>query len=292
MSRFPTGESVLARAVRIIEAFKSGETTLTVSQIAQRAGLPISTTSRLIGELVQHGLLTRGDDREVQIGIRMWELGLRASRTLDLRQTALPIMRELNKLVGHHIQLGVLDGNDVLVLESVSALNSFANPTRVADRLAANATSTGVVLLAHTSADRQKEALRQPLRTYTQHTISTSGQLRVALAEAQRNGFAAEAGSVHPDITGITAPIRGARRSVVAGLSVILPKGEGALPYTSALIAAARRLTAAIALHHSAVSTRPSTCEPPTWTVDDAPGCSSLETPTDGDNRTITRHRR
>ena len=79
MSRVGTGESVLARAVRIFEAFTPQDTTLRVSEIAARTGLHLATASRLVAELVEHGLLARDPDRGVRIGVRMWELALRAS---------------------------------------------------------------------------------------------------------------------------------------------------------------------------------------------------------------------
>lgn len=59
----PHHESVLSRAARILEAFSQDELSLTVSEIARRTGLHVSTTSRLVGELVAHGFLSRDDDR-------------------------------------------------------------------------------------------------------------------------------------------------------------------------------------------------------------------------------------
>src|SRR5918992_1360229 len=69
--RAATGESSLARAVRIIAAFTPDETSLRVSEIARRTGLHVATASRLVAELTSHGLLERGPDREVRVGVRL-----------------------------------------------------------------------------------------------------------------------------------------------------------------------------------------------------------------------------
>jgi DNA-binding IclR family transcriptional regulator len=105
MVRLVTGESVLERAVRILDAFSPDEPALLVTEIARRSGLHVATASRLIAELVDLGLLARDDDRRVRVGVRLWELGLRASPTLSLRDAAMPSMEDLHAVVGHHTQL-------------------------------------------------------------------------------------------------------------------------------------------------------------------------------------------
>jgi DNA-binding IclR family transcriptional regulator len=92
VARVATGESSLARAVRILESFTPEEPELTVTEVAQRAGLHLATASRIVGQLVDHGLLDRGPDREVRVGFRMWELASRAAPTRSLRDAAMPYL--------------------------------------------------------------------------------------------------------------------------------------------------------------------------------------------------------
>src|SRR5262245_11740161 len=128
--RTRNGESVLARVVRIFEAFTAEDSALTVSEIARRTGLHVATASRLVAELVSYGCLARDSDRRVRIGVRMWELATRASPTLSLRDAAMPFMEGVHDVVGHHVQLGVLDGDEVLFLERLSAPGAVINYTR------------------------------------------------------------------------------------------------------------------------------------------------------------------
>ena len=83
---------------------------LTVGEVSRRAGLPLATASRMVADLVEHGLLSRYADRRVRVGTRLWALASRASPTLSLRELAMPVLEELLRVVGHHAQLGVLDG--------------------------------------------------------------------------------------------------------------------------------------------------------------------------------------
>ena len=69
----------------------------------------------------------------------MWELSARSSRVIRLRDVALPFMDDLHAVVRQHTQLGVLDGDEVLHVERLSAPGSIVNATYVAGRLPAHA---------------------------------------------------------------------------------------------------------------------------------------------------------
>jgi DNA-binding IclR family transcriptional regulator len=244
--RIGTGESVLSRAIRIVEVFSPTDPVLPVSEIARRTGLHVATASRLIAELVDHGLLERTPDRGVRIGVRMWELGWRASPRLSLRDAAMPFLEDLHAVVGHHAQLGVLDGGEVLFIERLSARDAVINYSRIAGRLELPHSSSGLVLLAHAPRELQEEVLTRPLRPPTPAAISTPQQLRAALAEVRRQQSAVLAGHQHGDATGVAVPIRDPRGDVVAALSVIVPNDGRGPALVPVLLAAARGVTRAL----------------------------------------------
>ncbi|NEK93039.1 IclR family transcriptional regulator [Modestobacter muralis] len=229
MARTPTGESVLARAIRVLDAFTADEPSLTVGEVARRSGLHVATASRLVGELTAHGLLERTADRRVRVGVRLWELGARASPTLGLREAAMPFLEDVHAVVGHHVQLGVLDGADVLFLERLTARDAVINFSRIAGRLPLATSSSGVVLLAHAPHELQEQVLAAPLRPVTPAGFGSPAQLRAALAEVRRGHAAVLEGHQHPDATGVAVPVRDGDGRVVASLSVIVPNdGRGA----------------------------------------------------------------
>lgn len=240
MPRVATGESSLARAVRILESFTPDDPELTVTEVARRSGLHVATASRIVGQLVEQGLLSRGPDREVRIGIRMWELASRAAPTRSLRDAAMPYLEDLHAVVGHHAQLAVLDGDDVIFLERLSARDSVINYSRVAGRLPLHISSSGVVLLAYGPRELQERVLARPLESRTPSTISDPGRLRTTLEQVRRQGYALLPGHVHPDATGIAVPVRTGLGEVIAALSVIVPNDARAVSAVPALLAAAR----------------------------------------------------
>lgn len=245
MASSPTNESsiqdsVLTRTVRIVEAFTAERPVLRVTDIAERTGLHLATVSRLVAELVRHGLLVRDPDRRVRIGMRLWELATRASPALSLRDAAMPLLEDLHAVIGQHVQLGVLDGSEVLFLERLSAPGAAINYTRIAGRVPLHSSSAGLVLLAHAPRELQEQIITAPMARYTAATISSPHQLRRALAEVRRVGHAACAGHIHPETLGVSVPVRDAHREVVAALAVILPIEADGRGVVSILQVAAR----------------------------------------------------
>lgn len=245
MARVHTGESVLARAARVVEAFGIDDASLTVSEIARRADLHIATASRIIEELVRCGWLER-DGRQVRVGVRLWEISSRSSPTVNLREAARPFMEDLHAVVDQHTQLAVREGTEVLFLERLTARGAAVNFTRIAGRLPIHASSSGLVLLAHSPLDVQEQVMNAPLRVFTDRTISTPKDLRAELARVRRQGYALCAGHIHPGTTGIAVPIRGAQDRVVAALAVIVPNDDTAYTQIPALQAAARGISRVI----------------------------------------------
>ncbi len=249
MSRVPTGESVLARGVRIIESFGVDDARLSVSEIARRSGLHVATASRLIEELVVCGWLER-DGRAVRIGVRLWEVASRASPTVGLREAAMPFMEDLHAVVGQHIQLGVLEGNEVLFVERLTAPGAVVNYTRIAGRIPLHASSAGLVLLAFAPNTLQQRVIGGPLKVFTNYTIRTDTQLRTALAEVRRSGYAICAGHIYDETTGIAVPIRDFSGAVVAAVSLIVPNDDTAFAKIPALLAAGRGISRVMSMPH------------------------------------------
>lgn len=242
MTRTQAGESVLSRAVRLVEAFRQGEEWLTVSELTRRTGLHLATASRLIAELTEHGWLERDGDRRVRLGVRLWEVAARASSALSLREAAMPVLEDLHAQVRQHTQLGVLDGTEVLFLERLSAPEAVVNFTRIAGRLSLHASSSGLVLLAHSSPAFQEEVLAIPHEAYTRTTPTEPEQLRRILATVRRAGSVHCPGFLHPEAAGVAAPVFRHGRAVAA-LSVVVPNTAQARQYELLLRIAAATVT-------------------------------------------------
>ncbi|MBW0116621.1 IclR family transcriptional regulator, partial [Pseudonocardia abyssalis] len=174
--------TVTERALGVLAAFDASHTVLTLTEIGRRAGLPLSTAHRLVGELTQWGALERGADGRYRIGLRLWEVGALAPRSVGLREAAMPFLADLHEVTGENVQLAVLDGTEVVYVDRISGRAAVNVITRVGGRLPLHATGVGLVLLAHAPPELQEQVLAAPLRRYTDRTICSPTELRRVLA--------------------------------------------------------------------------------------------------------------
>ncbi len=223
MANSPSGDSMTDRIVRVLETFTAERSMQSAAEIGRRAELPSSTAHRIVDELVDAGLLERDEDRRVHLGMRLWELALRGSTALRLRQAALPHMELVQARIREHTQLAVLEQDEALFLERLSHPDAGANVTRIAGRLPLHASSSGLVLLAHAPYDLREQVLAGPLRALAPETVTDAARLRRLLADVRRAGVVVAPGSMEPVSTGVAVPIRDAGE-VVAALSVVLPR--------------------------------------------------------------------
>ena len=243
MANSQSGESMIERVMRVLETFEAERTVQTASEIGRRAGLPSATAHRLIDELVQAGVLERDADRRIRLGLRLWELALRGSTALRLRQAALPPMEAVQSELREHTQLAVLERDEALFVERLSHPDAVSNITRIAGRLPLHASSSGLVLLAHAAPALRERVLAGPLAAIGPGTITDSRVLRRTLAEIRRTGGVVAPGSIEAVSTGIAVPIREAGE-VIAALSAVVPRDADPHPALALLQRAARAIEA------------------------------------------------
>ncbi|QNG55736.1 IclR family transcriptional regulator [Pseudonocardia petroleophila] len=216
---------MLARGLRILDAFSADHPALTLSELARRAELPLSTVHRLAGELVGWGALERGADGRFRIGLRLWEVGALAPRGSALRERALPFLEDLSQVTRENVQLAVREGVEVVFVERIAGSGAVPVLTRVGGRFALTATGVGLVLLAHAPPELQEEVLTGPVERYTPHTVTDPRALRGMLADVRVSGYAVSDRQVTDDALSVAAPVHDRRGAVVAAVSLVVRHG-------------------------------------------------------------------
>lgn len=239
MANSPSGESVISRVVRILESFDRQRVQLSQSALARRAELPLSTAQRLTVELIKAGLLERTPSGDLRPGLRLWELALRSSRALSLREIALPFMVDVLTAVHQHTTLAVLDGGSVLYVERMSAPESLLDQAHIAQRMPIHASSSGIVLMAHQSPEVQEAFLAGPLPSVTPRTPTDPADLRRLFAEVRSRGYVAPAGVGVATWTGIAVPVWGPAGVVAALNAIVSTEGSDVPRIVPALVTAA-----------------------------------------------------
>jgi DNA-binding IclR family transcriptional regulator len=233
--------TVAERVLAILEVFSTDRPMLRLSDISRHTGMPLTTTHRLVRELVSWGALERDDRGAYWIGLRLWEVGALAPRGLGLREAALPFMQDLYEATHENVQLAVRDGCDGVYVERITGWDAVTVRTRVGARWPLHATGVGLILLAHAPAAIQERVLTEPLARFTEKTVTDPHRLRRILTEVRRTGFSISDGQITLDALSVAAPVRDGNNEVVAALSLVV-RNNGADPMnlTTAVRAAAQ----------------------------------------------------
>jgi DNA-binding IclR family transcriptional regulator len=223
-SRTP-GVSVTSRALGVLDAFDDAHPQLSLTEIARRSGLALSTAHRLVGELEAWQGLARRPDGRYEIGRRIWDLGLLASVHRELREVALPFMQDVFAATRENVHLAVLDGASALYVERISGHQAVPVLSRAGSRLPLHATGVGKALLAHAPVELQEQVLAS-LVPVTEHTITDPVRLRGQLEEVRRRGFARTTEEMSLGTSSLAVPVLDPQRRPIAALGLVVAGGR------------------------------------------------------------------
>jgi DNA-binding IclR family transcriptional regulator len=232
------GATVTSRALALLGAFDEHHRRLTLTELADRAGLPMPTAHRLVGELVAWGALARTSTGEYVVGRRLWDIGLLAPVQTGLREVASPYLHDLYGATLATVHLAVRDGTSALYVDRLAGHASVPVVSSIGSRLPLHATGVGKVLLAHAPPDVQR-AVHADLPRITPYTITQPGLLRRQLAKVARDDYATTTEEMSLGGCSIAVPVRRGP-DVVAALGMVLPSLKDRGKLVGALQVAAR----------------------------------------------------
>jgi IclR family transcriptional regulator, acetate operon repressor len=214
-----SGEGTLSdRIAAVLDAFGVHDGALGTAELARRTGLPRSTVHRIAADLVHAGLLER-DGAQVRLGLRLFEIGQRVPRRRVLREAALPYLSDLREATRQTIHLAVLQGDEVVYLEILTAPDGPRLPSAVGGRLPASATGVGKAILAFSPPSVVDTVLSAGLPRLTERTVTAPGLLARQLDRIRRDGIAYDREESGPGVLCAAVPILDAGSTAIGAVS-------------------------------------------------------------------------
>ena len=230
------GTQAVSRAVSVLKTFETAPGGLTAAQIAAQLDLNRSTVHRLLSVLEAEGLVARDYSlgyaagsatrhNAYRLGPTLVSLGGLALRQINLRAIALPHLRALAQKGGETVDLELLVGSDVMIIEEVPAEHMLRVGVgdNIGSRYPAYATSTGKLLLAGLNETELKAALPGKLTALTPFTVTDKQVLRTQLDEARQQGWALSWEELEAGLVAVGAPITGREGEPIAAVSISGP---------------------------------------------------------------------
>ncbi|PPF38008.1 IclR family transcriptional regulator [Rathayibacter sp. AY1A3] len=196
---------VLSKITDILDAFTLEFPVLTLSQIREATGLPVSTTQRLVVNLVAQGFLDRDGD-SFRIGLRMAYWAAPAVRGIRAVDVVAPLLRELRDRTGETASLFRSEEDYRVCIALEETHHELRQDSYVGKVAPLTAGSAGRVLLAWNDALRA-EVLNRSASDLAHERIADRTDLGDLLSETARLGYAITGNERVDGLTSIAAPV-------------------------------------------------------------------------------------
>jgi IclR family acetate operon transcriptional repressor len=212
------------KALQVLRCLGDERRELALSEICYRVDLPKTTVFRYLQTLCACGFVTHDADTDLyRIGLRVWELGQSLQEPHRIRELALPPMRALRDRFNETVNLGVLDGPEVVYLEIIESRRSLRMQAQLGGRDPVYSTALGKAVLAFKLEDQWATHLPKDLAPRTDRTVLSLVKLRQELAVARERGYALDDEENEEGARCIAAPVLNHQDQPIAAVSLSAP---------------------------------------------------------------------
>jgi IclR family KDG regulon transcriptional repressor len=249
-----SGGRTLERGLDLLELLTWGDHEKSCTQLSKESGFNIATTHRLLQVLVRRGYLKQHPaTSRYRLSLKLFEFGSLAVQQLNIREEALPILKDLAAETGDTAYLIVMDNDEGLCLARIDG-HHFVRVLllQIGGRLPLYLGAGPKVLLAHQSDLEIDSYLnRVELKPWTPHTVTDPVELKKTLIDIRRRGYALSVEDNSNDVSALGCPVFGPTGDVVASVSIsglaIHYKGDSILKLATKVQAAANELSERLA---------------------------------------------
>lgn len=215
----PPGTQLIFRTLDVAECFVT-ENELGISDIARKAKLSPSTTHRIVRALVARGYLEQdeGTDR-YHLGRSAVLLGQAARGHFGLDHV-LPILERLSASSGESVNLGMLDGDEVVVAMRVASQQPLRLDQPVGSRIPLHCSSMGKALLAFGASNGPADLGEIELLPVTPATITSLHAFVAEIDEVRAKGYSRDREEGIVGVSCIGAPVFDALGRNIAAIAM------------------------------------------------------------------------
>jgi DNA-binding IclR family transcriptional regulator len=239
---------VLERSFALLDILATHRDPVSLKQVSEASGLHPSTAHRILNDLTAGRYVERPQAGFYRLGMRLLELGNLVKARLDVREAALPAMRELHRLSHQPVNLSMRQGDEIVYVERTYSERSGMQVVRaVGGRAPLHLTSVGKLFLAHDDAVRVRAyATRTGLAGHTRNSITDLARLERELATVRATGIARDDEELEPGVRCMAAGIFDDQGRLVAGLSISAPADRLEEAWTERVRATAAAISTAL----------------------------------------------
>ena len=211
----------IAHGLNVIKSFDVDHPSMTLSQVADRAGMTRAGARRYLLTLVHLGYVYH-EDRLFRLSPKVMEIGYSYLSSVPLPTIAQPYLESLRDETGETAALAVLDGSHVVHIARANSKKLLAPTLTIGRRFSAVYTSTGRVLTANKSDEEIDQLFREASASPPTHLSLTSvRELQEALEVVRRNKYAVVDQETEVGVRTLAVPVLSRSGEPVAAINLL-----------------------------------------------------------------------
>jgi len=201
---------------------EAGSGGVSLSELAERSEVAISTCHRYVTSLLSSAVLEKDGAGKFHLGIGLISLAGRYLEEDLLRTVAHPYLSELARSTGETAHLGVPLGGLIVYVDKVESSKSVRMVSRIGSRVPMHCTSMGKAVLAQLPDEERAQILAPPMEVRTPYT-HVGADLLAELERVRVRGYAIDDEENEEGVRCLGVVITSTSGAPVGALSISAP---------------------------------------------------------------------
>jgi DNA-binding IclR family transcriptional regulator len=218
--------------------------------LSKALNFPKPTVRRILQTLCHIGYVEQDNETaRYRPSLKFFSWGRLVSGRAQLLSVARPFMERLSDLTGETVNLGVLDGIEVICVDKVASKQALREDQSIGSRTLSYCTAFGKIQLAFLPKEETDRLLwDRSLRVCTKKSINKRSNLLKELKKIRDMGYAIDDEEFAEGVRCVGAPIFDHASYIVAGISVAGPAFRMSLDKMSQFITSVKETARRISL--------------------------------------------
>lgn len=212
----------VGRVLAVVEAFNDEYGRMTVSQVAERTGIPRTAARRYLLNLCHFGYGDT-DGKFYWLTPRVLRLGQGYLDGARLPRLVQPFIQRLAMSSGETVNVSVLDGHEVVYVARSNSPRVVSIGFYAGARVPAHVVGPGAAILSTLSdAELKTWIAAHEFATFNSNAVLTPKKFEKMVLNARKNNYCVSVGNLDQGLTGIAVPLRDRHGECKAALSMTL----------------------------------------------------------------------
>ncbi len=212
----------VGRALAVIEAFNDEYGRMTVSQVAERTGIPRTAARRYLLNLCHFGYGDT-DGKFYWLTPRVLRLGQGYLDGARLPRLVQPFIQRLAMSSGETVNVSVLDGHELVYVARSNSPRVVSIGFYAGARVPAHVVGPGPAILSTLSdAELKTWIAAHEFSTFNSNAVLTPKKFEKMVLSARKANYCISVGNLDQGLTGVAVPLRDRHGECKAALSMTL----------------------------------------------------------------------